>query len=57
LYPIFNLSPVTYSETLIYTDDLPEDNLSAHLKPREHITKKELAEYFVEELIKITKKE
>jgi hypothetical protein len=47
------LSPVTYSETLIYTDDLPEENMNSHLKPTENINKKQLSEYFILELKKI----
>jgi len=34
-----NLSPVTYTETLVYTEDIPENDLSNHLCPKEQITK------------------
>lgn len=49
-----NLSPITYTETLIYTKDLQEPDLSQHLNPKENITKEEIANYFVTELKKIT---
>ena len=48
-----NLSPITYSETLIYTDDLPEENMDSHLEPTEKIDKKQLSGFFVTELKKI----
>lgn len=48
-----NISPVTYNETLIYTKDLPENDISKHLEPKEYITKNEISEYFIQELKKI----
>jgi predicted nucleotidyltransferase component of viral defense system len=48
-----NLSPITYTETLVYTKDIEEDDLAGHLSPREKISKQEIAEYFRQELIKI----
>lgn len=51
-----NLSPVTYSETLIYTGDLPEDDMSAHLNPKEYINKQQIADFFTSELRKIKEK-
>jgi len=51
-----SLSPVTYSETLIYIDDLPEENMSSHLKPTENISKQQIAEFFISELKKIKSK-
>jgi predicted nucleotidyltransferase component of viral defense system len=50
-----NLSPVTYSETLIYTVDLSENSISEHLQPKEIITKEEISDYFITELKKIRK--
>ncbi len=50
-----NLSPVTYTETLVYTDDIPENDLSEHLEPKENISKTEIADFFVRELKKIYK--
>jgi hypothetical protein len=50
------LSPVTYCETLIYTDDLPEKDMAAHLNPKEKINKEQIAEFFVSELRKIKEK-
>lgn len=51
LFP--NLSSITYTETIVYIDDLSENNLSNHLKPKENITKEKIATYFVKELRKI----
>ena len=48
LFP--NLSPITYTETIIYTDDIPENDLSNHLEPKENVTKKEMEVFFVNEL-------
>jgi len=48
-----NLSPITYTETLVYTKDIEEEDISSHLSPRENITKDQIAEYFSRELIKI----
>ena len=49
------LSPITYTETLIYTKDIQENDISNHLCPKEKITKQEISEYFVEELREIIK--
>ena len=51
-----NLSPITYSETLTYIDDLQEDTIAEHLHPKEIINKYELANFFVDELKKIKKR-
>ena len=48
-----NLSPITYSDTLVYTKDIEEKDLAEHLSPSEIITKQEIAAYFRQELIKI----
>lgn len=48
-----NLSPITYTETLVYTRDIPENDLSNHLSPKETVTKQEIADYFIVELKKI----
>jgi hypothetical protein len=48
-----NLSPVTYTETLIYTDDIEEPDISMHLKPKEQIDKNNIAGFFTTELKKI----
>lgn len=50
------LSPVTYTETLVYTDDIEEEDISAHLHPREMINKNQIAEFFITELKKIADK-
>lgn len=47
------ISPITYSETLIYTDNLPEENMNSHLEPTEKIDKKQLSDFFIAELKKI----
>jgi predicted nucleotidyltransferase component of viral defense system len=48
-----NLSPVTYTSTIIYTDDLLENDISEHLIPKEIVSKKEISDFFVQELRKI----
>jgi len=50
------LSPVTYSETLVYTDDIEESDISAHLQPQEQINKNQIADFFITELKKILDK-
>lgn len=51
LFP--NLSPITYTETLVYTKDIEEEDISGHLSPSERITKQQIAQFFTQELIKI----
>ncbi len=51
-----NLSPITYSETLIYTNDISEDNIIAHLQAHEIVSKQEISDFFVDELRKIKNK-
>jgi hypothetical protein len=51
-----SISPVTYSETLIYVDDLPEEKMSLHLEPAENISKQQISEFFISELKKIKNK-
>ena len=48
-----NLSLVTYTETIVFTEDLPENDISRHLNPSENINKKEISALFVKELRKI----
>ncbi|TFH28055.1 MAG: hypothetical protein E4H10_01730 [Bacteroidia bacterium] len=48
-----NLSPITYTETLVYTKDIAEDNISSHLSPAEKVNKYQMAAFFSQELIKI----
>lgn len=52
-----NLSPITYSETIIYTRDIVEESMEDHLEPKEVVSKSELEDYFVKELKKIHTKE
>lgn len=47
------LSPVTYTETLVYTDDIEEESIAAHLSPREQVDKEQIAAFFTQELIRI----
>lgn len=47
------LSPVTYTENLVYTDDIEEADIRAHLRPQEQVNKNQIAEYFTAELKKI----
>ncbi len=48
-----NLSPITYTETLIYTRDIEESSIDNHLMPKEVITKDHIAEFFIHEIRKI----
>lgn len=45
-----HLSPITYSETLLFVKDIPETGISAHLNPRIKISKNEIAGFFKKEL-------
>jgi len=51
LFP--NLSAITYSETIIYTRDIPENSISDHLNPKEIVTKEQIAGFFIEEIKKM----
>jgi len=51
-----NLSPITYSETLVYVKDIDEQDISSHLSPVEIVTKNQMAAYFIQELKKIKEK-
>lgn len=48
-----NISPITYTETIIYTNDLEEFDMAEHLQPKELINKIQISDYFVDELKKI----
>lgn len=48
-----NLSAITYTETIIYTRDIPENSIENHLNPKEVITKEQISDFFIEELKKI----
>jgi len=48
-----NLSPITYSETLVYTEDIDEATIAEHLQPAEIVTKDQISDFFTNELIKI----
>lgn len=48
-----NLSPITYSETLVYVKDIEEQDISSHLSPAEIVSKDQIAAYFTQELKKI----
>lgn len=48
-----NVSAITYTETIIYTDDIAEDSIENHLKPKEILTKEQISEFFIAELRKI----
>lgn len=51
LFP--NLSAITYTETLVYTDDIEEQTIENHLSPSEPATKQQISSYFTQELRKI----
>lgn len=48
-----NLSPITYTETIIYTADLPENSIENYLYPKEVVTKEEISTFFISELKKL----
>jgi len=48
-----NLSPITYSETLLYTRDIPEETIGSHLAPVEVVTKEEITDFFTGEIRKM----
>lgn len=48
-----HIGDITYSETIVYTDDFNEETISKHLNPVEIVTKFEIAEYFTKEIKKI----
>jgi len=48
-----NLSPITYTGTLIYTGDIEETTLENHLLPVEVVSKDQIAEFFIGEIRKI----
>ncbi len=48
-----NIAAITYTETIIYTDDIPEDSIENHLNPKEIVTKEQISAFFIEELKKI----
>jgi len=48
-----NISAITYSETIIYTSDIPEDSIGNHLNPKEMVNKGQISAFFIEELKKI----
>ncbi len=47
------LSSIIYSETIVYTNDIPEETISGHLLPSEIITKYQIADFFVDEIRKM----
>lgn len=48
-----NISAITYTETIIYTDDIPENSIENYLNPKELVTKEEISVFFIEELKKL----
>lgn len=51
-----NTADITYSETIIYIDDLTEDSIQDHMFPKENVNKKQIADFFTKELKKILNK-
>ena len=45
-----NISAITYTETIIYTKDIPENSIENHLNPKEVVTKEQISVFFIEEL-------
>ena len=50
-----NIADITYSETIVYIDDLKEDSVDEHLFPKEFVTKNQIADFLSAELKKILK--
>ncbi len=48
-----NLSAITYTETIIYTSDIPENSIGNHLHPKEIVTKEQISAFFIGELKKL----
>ncbi len=48
-----NISAITYTETIVYTLDIPEKSIENHLNPKEIVTKEQIGSFFIEELRKI----
>jgi len=48
-----HISDITYTETIIYTEDLIETNVSDYLKPKENVSKSDISDYFTNEIKKI----
>lgn len=45
-----NLAAITYTETIIYTNDIAENSIENHLNPREVVSKEEIAAFFIHQL-------
>jgi len=45
-----NVSEITYSETIVFVDDIIEESISDHLNPTENISKYEIADFFTTEI-------
>lgn len=50
-----NISDITYSETITYVDDIKEESILNYLKPKENVTKFDIAVFFTNELKKFIK--
>ncbi len=48
-----NISPITYTETIIYIKDIPENSIDNHLNPKEKVTKEQISDFFIGELKKM----
>lgn len=48
-----NISAITYTENIIYTDDISENSISNHLNPKEIVTKEQISAFFIDELKKL----
>lgn len=45
-----NISEITYSETIIFVEDIKEESISDHLCPEENISKYEIVKFFIREI-------
>ncbi len=48
-----NISAITYTETIIYIDDILENSIESHLNPKEIVTKQQIANFFISEISKL----
>ncbi|MDQ3020777.1 MAG: nucleotidyl transferase AbiEii/AbiGii toxin family protein [Bacteroidota bacterium] len=45
-----NISEITYTETIVYVDDIRDESISNHLKPKDLINKFEISDFFTNEI-------
>ncbi len=50
---VSGLAPITYTETILFVDDLEENSIAVHLQPKEVVTKQQMAEFLTHEVRRI----